>query len=103
MQVGKWFTAHLGIAAVHEEGFHQADPDNYHELRLAHEELLSFHKFTKRPPPNDRTIDVDVTVARYGKELMKNPSLAFEWAAAAAAAAAGSVGGDPMYMVRAVK
>ena len=36
-------------------------------------------------------------------EIMKNPSLAFEWAAAAAAAAAGSVGGDPMYMVRAVK
>ena len=36
-------------------------------------------------------------------EILKNPSAALEWAAKQAAAAAGAMGGDPMYMVRAVK
>ena len=75
MQMGKWFTSRLGVAAVHEEGFHQAAPEHYHPLRLAHEELLSFHKFVRQDPPNDRKIDIAKTVARYAKELIKNPSL----------------------------
>lgn len=75
MQVGKWFTSRLGIKAVHEEGFHQANPDHYHPMRLAHEELLSFHKFAMLPPPNDKKVDVDATVARYAAELLVNPSI----------------------------
>ena len=73
--MGKWFTSRLGIKAVHEEGFHQANPDHYHPVRLAHEELLSFHKFVMLAPPNDRKVDVDATVKRYEAELLANPSV----------------------------
>merc|ERR1711990_1035674 len=46
MQVGRWMTQ-AGISAVHEEGFHQARPDQYHPTILEHQDPVSFHKFAK--------------------------------------------------------
>ena len=57
MQVGKWFTRYLKqkVLTVHEDGFHQSAPENFHPYRLAHEELLSFHKFKMQLGEKDKS------------------------------------------------
>mmetsp|Transcript_47165 Transcript_47165/g.109049 ORF Transcript_47165/g.109049 Transcript_47165/m.109049 type:complete len:504 (+) Transcript_47165:43-1554(+) len=50
MMLGTWF-AGLGVPVVHEEGFHQAEPHNYHQdvLRFA-DPPVSFHRFAMQLP-----------------------------------------------------
>eukprot|EP00434_Breviolum_minutum_P019407 symbB.v1.2.017113.t1/scaffold1276.1/size127259/4 len=50
MSLGTWFR-NLGIDAIHEEGFHQSEPHNYHkELLDASDPSVSFHRFNARLP-----------------------------------------------------
>lgn len=52
MTLGQWFKK-LGVPATHEEGFHQAEPHNYHPEILQHAEVpISFHRFAVRVPAN---------------------------------------------------
>jgi len=50
MTLGSWFRS-LRVHAIHEEGFHQAEPHNYHKeiLRYA-DPPVSFHRFAVRLP-----------------------------------------------------
>lgn len=50
MVLGTWLKT-LGVTPVHEEGFHQAEPHNYHPEVLAHAEAaVSFHRFGLQLP-----------------------------------------------------
>lgn len=50
MMLGSWFTS-LQVYAVHEEGFHQAEPHNYHdEVLRCSDPPISFHRFGVRLP-----------------------------------------------------
>merc|ERR1712204_12261 len=55
MALGGWFQS-LGVAPVHEEGFHQSEPHNYHPEVLMHaDEPVSFHRFAVRLPSSAST------------------------------------------------
>ena len=60
MQFGLWM-GRIRIAAVHEDGFHQAKPPEYHPTTLAHNTAVSFHKFIRKGD----TVDVERTVSEY--------------------------------------
>jgi len=50
MMLGSWF-AGLQVQAIHEEGFHQAEPHNYHpEVLASGDPPVSFHRFAMRLP-----------------------------------------------------
>jgi len=50
MTLGSWFTG-LQVQAIHEEGFHQAEPHNYHpEVLALGDPPVSFHRFSMRLP-----------------------------------------------------
>merc|ERR1719223_1473404 len=50
MTLGSWCKS-LSIPITHEEGFHQAEPHNYHEELLEHADPpVSFHRFNVRLP-----------------------------------------------------
>eukprot|EP00930_Biecheleria_cincta_P057647 TRINITY_DN43547_c0_g1_i1.p1 TRINITY_DN43547_c0_g1~~TRINITY_DN43547_c0_g1_i1.p1 ORF type:complete len:528 (-),score=94.15 TRINITY_DN43547_c0_g1_i1:49-1581(-) len=50
MTLGSWFRG-LEVEAVHEEGFHQSEPNNYHqEVLRASDPVISFHRYNARLP-----------------------------------------------------
>eukprot|EP00465_Bigelowiella_longifila_P009721 CAMPEP_0185274908 /NCGR_PEP_ID=MMETSP1359-20130426/52875_1 /TAXON_ID=552665 /ORGANISM="Bigelowiella longifila, Strain CCMP242" /LENGTH=116 /DNA_ID=CAMNT_0027868059 /DNA_START=52 /DNA_END=399 /DNA_ORIENTATION=+ len=48
MQLGLWMK-YLRIPAYHENGFHQSEPNNYHQAALSHYPSVSFHRFQRSP------------------------------------------------------
>ncbi|CAE8609325.1 unnamed protein product, partial [Polarella glacialis] len=58
MTLGQWFRG-LDVEVVHEEGFHQAEPFNYHEdLLRASGTPVSFHRFGARLPASAKAEEV---------------------------------------------
>eukprot|EP00933_Yihiella_yeosuensis_P060137 TRINITY_DN6216_c0_g1_i1.p1 TRINITY_DN6216_c0_g1~~TRINITY_DN6216_c0_g1_i1.p1 ORF type:complete len:522 (+),score=65.35 TRINITY_DN6216_c0_g1_i1:34-1566(+) len=63
MSLGQWFRS-LDVAAIHEEGFHQSEPHNYHEEVLRASQAsqgppVSFHRFGARLPPDATKDEVE--------------------------------------------
>merc|ERR1739848_712835 len=45
MALGGWFGS-LGVPIIHEEGFHQSEPSNYHPDLLKYSDpVISFHRY----------------------------------------------------------
>lgn len=50
MTLGSWFTS-LRVPVIHEEGFHQSEPHNYHPQILRYSDKpISFHRYNVRLP-----------------------------------------------------
>lgn len=51
MTMGSWFKDMPGVKMVHEEGFHQTEPHNYHpDILQVADPAISFHRFAVRLP-----------------------------------------------------
>lgn len=52
MALGQWFRG-LSVQIVHEEGFHQSEPHNYHpEVLASSDPPISFHRYASHLPSN---------------------------------------------------
>lgn len=72
MQMGRWMRS-LSTAAVHDDRFHQAQPQEYNEFELGQHALASFHKFRKkRVRRGVFAVDFGLNVERY-QSLMETP------------------------------